>query len=39
MYPALMRFQQQTLIVADNMVAELLEDEVIPDVRSKLKII
>ena len=37
MYPALMRFQQQTLIVADNMVAELLEDEVIPDVRSKLK--
>jgi hypothetical protein len=32
MYPSLMRWHQQTLLVADRLVAELLEDEVIPDV-------
>ena len=31
-YPALIRWRQQTSILAENLVSELLEDEVIPDV-------
>ena len=31
-YPYLIRWKQQTAVVADNLVSELLEDEVIPDV-------